>query len=60
MFTALLLLCTTIATAHDFEVDDVKGENGKVKGAYYDIQGHAVETPTSGIYIIDGKKVLVK
>ena len=39
--------------------DEVKGENGKVKGIY-DLQGRKVETPSKGIYIIDGKKVLVK
>ena len=40
-------------------IDDVKTENGKVKGAY-DLQGRKVENPATGIYIIDGKKVLVK
>ena len=27
---------------------------------YYDLNGRAVENPTSGVYIINGKKVLVK
>ena len=47
-------------------IDEVKGENGtngrrksNVK-AIYDLQGRKVETPSKGIYIIDGKKVLVK
>ena len=40
-------------------VDEVKAENGTVK-AIYDLQGRKVETPSKGIYIIDGKKVLVK
>ena len=39
--------------------DEVKGENGKVK-AVYDLQGRKVETPTTGVYIVNGKKVLVK
>ena len=39
--------------------DEVKGENGKVKGIY-DLQGRKVANPTKGIYIIDGKKVFVK
>ena len=39
--------------------EDVKGESGNVK-AIYDLQGRVVENPASGIYIIDGKKVLVK
>ena len=40
-------------------IGEVKGENGKVK-TIYDLQGRKVETPSKGIYIIDGKKVLVK
>ena len=39
--------------------DEVKGENGEVK-TVYDLQGRKVENPTNGIYIINGKKVLVK
>lgn len=34
-------------------------ENGNVKDIY-DLQGRKVETPTKGLYIIDGNKVLVK
>lgn len=51
-------------------INDVKGENGtegrcpeglksKVK-TIYDLNGRAVENPSDGIYIINGKKVLVK
>ena len=40
-------------------IDEVKGENGEVK-TIYDLQGRKVEIPNKGIYIIDGKKVLVK
>ncbi|MBO7193053.1 MAG: family 20 glycosylhydrolase [Bacteroidaceae bacterium] len=40
-------------------IGELKGESGKVK-AIYDLQGRKVETPSKGIYIIDGKKVLVK
>ena len=39
--------------------NEVKGQSGKVK-TIYDMQGCVVENPTNGIYIIDGKKVLVK
>ena len=41
------------------DVDELKGESGEVK-TIYDMQGRIVENPTSGIYIIDGKKVLIK
>ena len=40
-------------------VEEVKTENGKVK-AIYDLQGRKVAEPVKGIYIINGKKVLVK
>ena len=41
-------------------VEEVKGENGKVK-TIYDLQGRKLtEITEPGIYIIDGKKVLVK
>jgi hypothetical protein len=41
------------------DIDEVKGESGEVK-TIYDLQGRVVENPTSGIYIIDGKKVIIK
>ena len=47
-------------------IENVKAEptvdasqSGKVK-AIYDLNGRMVENPTKGVYIIDGKKVLVK
>ena len=40
-------------------IEELKSENGKVK-TIYDFNGRAVENPTSGIYIINGKKVIVK
>ncbi|MBR4065626.1 MAG: DUF4091 domain-containing protein [Bacteroidaceae bacterium] len=47
--------------AVDFEtgIENVKGENGKLKGVY-DLQGRKVGNPAKGMYIIDGKKVLLK
>ena len=41
------------------DIDELKGENGEVK-TIYDLQGRVVENPTSGIYIINGKKVVIK
>ena len=41
-------------------IEEVKTENGKVKGIY-DMQGRKLENITApGIYIVDGKKLLVK
>ena len=39
--------------------DELKGENGGVK-TVYDLNGRVVENPSNGIYIIDGRKVLVQ
>ena len=33
---------------------------GGVPNVYYDLNGRVVENPTKGMYIIDGKKVLIK
>ena len=41
-------------------ISEVKGESGNVKGIY-DLTGRRVETITApGIYVVNGKKVLVK
>ena len=40
-------------------IEEVKAESGKVK-AIYDLQGRIVENPSKGIYIINGKKVMIK
>jgi hypothetical protein len=40
-------------------IREVKGEDGEVK-TVYDLQGRKVENPAKGIYIVNGKKVLVK
>ena len=39
-------------------IDEVKGDDG-VK-VIYDLQGRKLETPTQGIYIVNGEKVFVK
>ena len=40
-------------------IENVKTKSGKVK-TVYDLQGRETETPTDGIYIINGKKTLIK
>ena len=40
-------------------ISEVKGENGEVK-AIYDLTGRQVNAVERGIYIINGKKVLIK
>lgn len=46
-------------TGIDEVVDEVKGENSKVKDVY-DLSGRKITDPTKGIYIVNGKKVLLK
>ena len=46
-------------TSIDEVYDEVKSEGGKGK-TVYDLNGRAVENPTSGVYIINGKKVIIK
>ena len=50
---------TLTYTNAETSISEVKGESGKVKGIY-DLQGRKVENPSTGIYIVDGKKVFVK
>ena len=40
-------------------VDEVKGENGKVKTSSYDLSGRRVNKVShKGIYVVDGKKIV--
>lgn len=41
-------------------ISDYKAEDGSAKKEVYDLQGRRVENPVRGIYIINGKKVVVK
>ena len=38
----------------------VEGQRSKVEGQYYDLQGRRVSNPTKGLYIVNGKKYIVK
>ena len=68
---AFLVLTSTEAQAKSFVLEFEDGgttgietiENSKNStddGAYYDLQGRRVENPTRGIYIVNGKKVVIK
>ena len=51
--------CTATVSVTDVSgIDEVKGENGEVK-TIYDLQGRKVEVSSEGLYIIDGKKVII-
>ena len=50
---------STNPTAIEEVNNEGKAENGKVK-AIYDLQGRRVNNPTKGLYIIDGKKTMLR
>ncbi len=39
---------------------DVRGKIEDVRGDYFDLQGRRVANPTKGLYIVNGKKVIMK
>ena len=68
---AFLVLTSTEAQAKSFVLEFEDGgttgietiENSQKStdnGVYYDLQGRRVENPTRGIYIVNGKKVVIK
>ena len=68
---AFLVLTSTEAQAKSFVLEFEDGgttgietiENSKNStddGVYYDLQGRRVENPTRGVYIVNGKKVVIK
>lgn len=58
---------TTGAKGLTFSVDDettgvaeVRGQKDDVRSEYFDLQGRKVAQPTKGLYIVNGKKVIIK
>ncbi len=41
-------------------VNDVRGKMADVRGDFFDLQGRKVANPTKGLYIVNGKKVIIK
>ena len=55
-----LIYLTSLTVTNTTAIDEVKGENGKVK-TIYDLTGRRIDAITApGIYIVNGKKTLVK
>ena len=68
---AFLVLTSTEAQAKSFVLEFEDGETTGIEtiegtkqntedGVYYDLQGRRVENPTRGVYIVNGKKVVIK
>lgn len=61
------LFPATIAKAISFrfdksattDIDEIEGESVTSDAIYFDLNGRRVENPTNGIYIVNGKKVVV-
>ena len=41
-------------------INEERGKMEDVSGEYYDLQGRRVSQPTKGLYIVNGKKVVIK
>ncbi len=41
-------------------VNDVRSKMSEVRGTYYNLNGQRVEKPAKGLYIVNGKKVIIK
>ena len=41
-------------------IDVVRGRKEEVRGVFYDLSGRRVESPTKGLFIVNGKKVIIK
>jgi hypothetical protein len=41
-------------------LNDVRGKMADFRGDFFDLQGRKVANPTKGLYIVNGKKVMVK
>jgi hypothetical protein len=41
-------------------IEDVKSDNGAKANVFYDLRGQRVDKPTKGLYIVNGRKVIVK
>ena len=41
-------------------IDEVRSKTEEVRSDYFDLQGRRVAKPTKGLYIVNGKKVIIK
>ena len=61
-----------VTTAHEFlgfdidvnndvtTINEIKGKKAEANGVYYNLAGQRVQKPTKGLYIVNGKKVIIK
>ena len=41
-------------------ISDVRSKTSDVRGEYFDLQGRRIAQPTKGLYIVNGRKVVIK
>ena len=41
-------------------INEIKGKKAEANGVYYNLAGQRVQKPTKGLYIVNGKKVIIK
>ena len=41
-------------------INDVEINTEEIRGEFYNLNGQRVQTPSKGIYIVNGKKVFIK
>lgn len=41
-------------------IDEVRSQKEEIRGTFFDLQGRKVANPTKGLYIVNGKKYVVK
>ena len=58
--TSAPVLNINIGDGNTTGIDMVKGEGFKVNGEFYNLNGQRVAQPTKGLYIVNGKKVVIK
>ena len=41
-------------------IADIRGKRSDTKGVFFDLQGRRITRPTKGLYIVNGKKIVVR
>lgn len=53
-------LSITFDDSETTAISEVRGEKEEGRGEYYDLSGRRIAQPTKGLYVVNGKKVVIK